>query len=106
MNFNLQNGKKHNMKPLFNYRSRKEIETSKRIKVCVAAYAYEIKDKPIMSDAEFDSLAQSVNISVNTDRPDMDEWFRKEFTPYTGSWIHSHPQFERIGEIYEQHYKM
>lgn len=92
------------MRNLFLHRTSVEKEIHKRIMVCVAAYAYEIEDKPIMSDSEFDTLALSINTSVKTDRPDMDEWFRKEFSPHTGSWIRNHPQLERIGEIYEQQF--
>ena len=39
-------------------------ETRIRIKVAVAAYAYEVMDDPIMSDAEFDRLARAIRPSV------------------------------------------
>ena len=88
------------MRSLFYYPTTVEIETRKRIRVAVLAFAYEFGDKPLATDAEFDKLAQSIDLSVNTQRPDMDEWFRKEFEPDTGMWIHKHPQLDRIGEIY------
>lgn len=43
-------------------------ETRNRIKLSVAAYAYEFKDNPIMSDADFDELASKIDTSVSTDR--------------------------------------
>lgn len=80
-------------------------ETHKRIKVAVAAYAYEIAGAEIMPDAEFDALAASIDLTVATGRPDMDCWFIFNFQPHTGQWIWKHPQLQRIGEIYESVYR-
>lgn len=93
------------MYPLFHHQSEVEKETSKRIKLSVAAYAYEMCSTPVMTDEEFDNLAKSVNLSVSTSRPDLDEWWRKEFVSDTGMWIWKHPELARIGEIYANHYK-
>lgn len=54
-----------------------ELERKRRINLAVWAYAYEF----------------------------MDKFFREQFTPYSGSWIHAHPQLERIKELYELFYK-
>lgn len=81
--------------------SNAEIETRKRIRVSVAAYAYELCDAPIMSDAEYDALAASIDLTINTNRPNMDCWFIFNFKPFTGSWVQEHPELKRIGEIYE-----
>lgn len=67
-----------------------------RIQVAMAAYAYEVLNDPIMDDGEFDNLCLEVNLSIDTRRPDMDEWFRKEFSPSTGSWIYRHPELKKI----------
>jgi len=90
------------MKPLFVYRSSTEHEVWKRIRVALCAYAYEIMDKPIITDHEFDELAASIDLSINTNRLDLDEWFRQEFQPHTGSWIHKHPELPYIRRIYER----
>ena len=99
------------MHNLFNVRTRKEIETRRRIQICVAAYSYEFAHRPkhentepFMSDHEFDRLAQQIDLSINTDRPDMDAWFRANFHPCTGSWIYDHPELQRIGELYQHGY--
>lgn len=76
-------------------------ETRKRIRVAVAAWAYEVLHRPIMSDAEFDELAKSIDLSVDTRRPDLDKWFRKNFQSYTGSWVHGHPDRARLNQIAE-----
>lgn len=65
----------------------------------IAAYVYEYFDETIMSDAEFDKLALEVDLSIDTNRPDLDAWFRKEFAPDTGQWIHHHPDKARIKEM-------
>lgn len=94
------------MRSLFHHQSIVEKETHKRIKLAVAAYAYEFMNTEIMSDGEFDNLAKSVNLSVSTNRPDLDNWFRREFKPHTGLWIHKHPELKRIGEIYDSRYSL
>jgi hypothetical protein len=74
-------------------------ETRRRIKLSVAAYAYEYMGQPTMTDAEFDKLATSIDLSINTRRPDLDDWFRKNFAPHTGMWIHKHPERYRLKQI-------
>jgi hypothetical protein len=66
-------------------------ETKNRIKVAVAAYAYEVLNQPIITDGEFDALAKKIDLSVNTRRPDLDKWFRENFSPSTGMWVLNHP---------------
>jgi len=44
-----------------------EIERHKRIKLSVAAYAYEVHNNSIMSDADFDKLALEINLNTFTE---------------------------------------
>jgi hypothetical protein len=80
-------------------------ETRNRIKLSVAAYAYEIKDNPIMSDADFDELASKIDTSVSTTNPRLDYFFAKNFQSDTGMWIHKHPELSKIEYLYERYYK-
>jgi len=80
-------------------------ETRNRIKICVAAYAYEFLNDPIISDSDYDKLACSIDTTINTRRPDLDKWFRKEFGSYTGSWINTHPELHKIANIYGMYRK-
>jgi hypothetical protein len=68
-----------------------EVETRRRIHVAAAAYAYEIEGSPIMPDATFDEMCRQVDLAVDTTRPEMDVFFRAEFSPDTGMWVHIHP---------------
>jgi hypothetical protein len=81
------------------YSDRVCTETRRRIRLAVAAYAYEIMHCPVMSDSEFDELAKSIDLTVDTRRPDLDKWFRKNFDPFTGMWIHGHPERQRIEQL-------
>ncbi len=81
-----------------------EIETRRRIRVAIAAYAYEVLDRPIMSDTEFDKLAQSIQPKVGTCHPMLDEFFVTRFSPMTGMWIHDHPELRRVQALYNVHY--
>lgn len=68
-----------------------EQERRRRIRLSVAAYAYEIAAEPIMSDAEYDALAHEVDVRVMTGHPVFDEFFVAEYQPYTGAWVRRHP---------------
>lgn len=76
-----------------------QTERRRRIRVALAAYAYEIADAPIMSDADFDALARSINPATSTGNDTLDRFFREQFSPHTGQWVHKHPGISRLAEI-------
>lgn len=75
-------------------------EIRNRIRVAVAAFAYEMESDPVMSDAEFDALALKINPAVKTGNPVMDKFFAVQFDPSTGSWVHKHPNKKGLERIY------
>lgn len=75
-------------------------EIRNRIRVAVAAYAYEIRNDPIMTDAEFDRLAREINIDLSTGNQKLDDFFWEHFTPNSGMWVHQHPEPEGLERIY------
>jgi hypothetical protein len=81
------------------YSERICLETRRRIRLSIAACAYEFFHAQIMSDEEFDNLAKMIDLSIDTRRPDLDQWFRQNFDAYTGVWIHKHPELDRIKKI-------
>lgn len=82
-----------------------EIERRHRIRLSVAAYAYEFDNTSIMSDADFDQLALQIDPQVSTGHAVMDQFFRTQFQPDTGQWIHKHPELERVKQLYLRVYK-
>ena len=80
-------------------------ERRNRIKLSVAAYAYEMDSNSIMSDGDFDSLCLKINVDIDTGNTLLDTFFRDEFNPSTGQWIHKHPELAGIRNIYEKYYK-
>jgi NAD-dependent DNA ligase len=80
-------------------------EIRNRIKLSVAAYAYEMEDDSIMSDADFDSLCREIKVNESTGNEKMDNFFKTEFNPSTGQWIHQHPELDKIKIIYNKYYK-
>jgi hypothetical protein len=84
------------------YSDRVCLETRNRIRLSLAAYAYEVMCVSIISDEEFDTLAKSIDLSIDTRRPDLDKWFRENFEPHTGMWIYSHPERFRLRKIIER----
>lgn len=85
-------------------RSDVEIETKRRINICVWAFAYQFLNQPLVPDSVFDVECMMVDLNINTSRPDMDSWFRKNFQPYTGIWIYSHPELDKIADLYRKYY--
>jgi len=79
-------------------------EIRRRIKLSVAAYAYEVHDDSVMSDGEFDQQSLLVDTSVSTGNRKLDNFFKKYFDPSTGSWIHKHPEIDKIAELYRRYY--
>lgn len=82
-----------------------ETERRHRIRLSVAAYAYEFLNTSIMSDADFDELALQIDPQVSTGHAVMDQFFRTEFQPDTGQWIHKHPELDKVKNVYERVYK-
>jgi hypothetical protein len=79
-------------------------EIRNRILVSVAAYAYECMGDSIMSDNEYDVLALSINPELDTGNILLDNFFKTEFSSYTGQWIHEHPELTKIETIYKKYY--
>jgi hypothetical protein len=79
-------------------------EIKNRVKISVAAFAYEYLNSPIMSDADFDSLAQQINITKQTGNKTLDTFFEKYFTPDSGMWIHKHPEKTKLEYLYKEYY--
>lgn len=85
--------------------TQQEIETRRRIKLAVWAYAYEFRNVSIVDDFVFDFESRMVDLNVRTDRPDLDIWFVCNFDPSTGQWIHKHPELTKVAGLYERFYK-
>ena len=75
-----------------------EREKRNRILLTLWAYAYEIKNKPMVSDRLFDCLATYIDPAIETGR--LDEWWRENFNPATGMWIHNHPELHLVEVMY------
>lgn len=72
------------------------IEIRRRIRVSIWAYEYEILNGPSVSDNIFDQECLLIDLNISTsykgrDNSKIDNWFRENFKPYTGQWIHNHP---------------
>jgi hypothetical protein len=80
-------------------------EIRNRIRLAVAAYAYEFENDPIMSDSEFDALALEINDWVATGNTVMDVFFRDKFLPDTGMWVHEYPDIPSLRRLYHSFYK-
>ena len=84
----------------------KEVETRRRIIVSVWAYAYEFCANSIVPDHIFDAECYmlAAGLRIDTDRLDLDYWFRGSFDPSTGMWIHKHPELDKISKLYERQF--
>ena len=82
-----------------------ETERRNRIRLSVAAYAYEYKSDSIMSDGEYDELSKKIDVSIDTENEVLDKFFREKFSPETGMWIREHPDISGLVLIYEKFWK-
>jgi len=82
-----------------------ETEIRNRILLSVAAYAYEYEDTSIITDADYDTLAKKIDPNMETGNAMLDIFFREEYTPDSGMWVHKHPQKDRLKKIYGMVYK-
>lgn len=85
--------------------SKVEIERRKRIKLSVAAFAYEYLGESFMSDHDFDQESLLVDLTIDTGNKEMDEYFREHFDPCTGMWVVDHPNALRLKQLYEEYYR-
>lgn len=75
-------------------------EIRRRIRIAVAAYAYEIESDPVISDAEFDRIASEIDPDQPTGNALLDKFFMVHFESHTGSWVHQHPEIDKLRHIY------
>ena len=94
------------MANLFHLRTRVELERHRRILVSVWAYAYEFESVSLVSDARFDQVCYLINPAIETGRPLLDDFFKRQFQPDTGMWIHHHPELDKVRRLYETHYSI
>jgi hypothetical protein len=79
-------------------------EIRNRIRLAVAAYAYEYEATSIMSDHEFDAMSREINIEVDTGNTKLDTFFKKHFEPATGLWVRQHPDKQGLRTVYERYH--
>lgn len=83
-----------------------ERERRNRIRIAVFAYAYEVMNVSLVSDAEYDRLARSINTSVPTGNVLMDHFFKTHYSQDTGLWVHRHPRLSDLDRLYRKHWAM
>ena len=74
-------------------------ERRNRIKLAVAAYAYEVLDDPVMTDEQFDRLSRQINPTVVTGNLTLDVFFQTIWTPHSGQWVRQHPDLPAVAHI-------
>lgn len=73
-----------------------EVETRRRIRLSIWAYAYEFLNVSIVSDEEFDREALLVDVKTKTGNKRLDDFFRLHFAAYTGQWVTKHPDLKQL----------
>lgn len=60
------------------------------------AYTYEVLSISLVDDHTFDSECAKIRPEIGTGNEVLDEFFRTKFAAYTGSWIHKHPELQKL----------
>lgn len=76
-----------------------EVERMRRIRVAAWAYAYEVESTSIVDDTTYDQEARLICPEIATGHAVLDEFFRTEFAPSTGMWVHKHPEKHKLPRI-------
>lgn len=79
--------------------SPEEQQRRQRIKVAAYAYAYELESRPLVSDATYDAEAAKIDPFAMTGHAELDWFFLNEFEPYTGQWVHKHPELHKLKRV-------
>lgn len=79
-----------------------EIERRRRIFLAVWAYAYEFENDSLVTDDVFDKECLLVDPAMSTGHEELDQFFRTEFSPCTGQWIHNHPELPKVKAMYQR----
>ena len=74
-------------------------ERKRRIKLAVWAYAYELMAHSVVDDGTFDRECLKVDLTQSTGNAVLDAWWRENFKPWTGMWVHNHPGRDRLHQI-------
>jgi hypothetical protein len=77
-----------------------ERERQRRINLALWAYAYEVANEPMVSDAQFDTVASRSDPTIITGR--LDQWWQQNFSPSTGQWIHAHPELNQVAALHRR----
>jgi hypothetical protein len=80
-------------------------EIRNRIRLAVAAYAYEYCHDSIMNDHEFDELSLKIDPEVDTGNDLLDNFFRLHFETSTGMWVRNYPEKDKLMMLYHEYYK-
>jgi hypothetical protein len=75
-----------------------------RIRVALFAFAYEVKNDSLIPDSEYDVLSGKVDDQLfeATDNSELDFWFSENFDCFTGMWVRSHPEIDKLARLYER----
>lgn len=79
-------------------------ERRNRIRLSVAAWAYEHSYRSHLTDKQYDELSRAINPRMATGNPRIDFFFKTHFDPDTGLWIHKHPELEKLEQLYMRVY--
>jgi hypothetical protein len=79
-----------------------EIERRNRIAVALWAHAYEVRHMSLVPDSVFDEWALRIRPDIDTGRPELDAFFRQEFSPHTGMWVHRHPERHNLDAMFHR----
>ena len=80
--------------------SYEEVERRNRIRLSIFAYAYEFESDSLISDGDYDRLSNKIDKNRSTGNKKLDKFFREEFEPDTGQWIHKHPELDKLRALY------
>ena len=74
-----------------------------RKQLCAVTYGIELRDVSVMLESDWDRAAASIDRTMGTGHPLIDEFFAVHFSPMSTAWIHHHPELERVGKAFDRY---
>jgi len=66
-------------------------------------FGIELRGLSVILEEDWDKSAQRVQRGMGTCHPLLDEFFATRFTPMSTSWIHHHPELDKVAAMFDRY---
>lgn len=75
----------------------------RRKQLASVTFGIELRGVSIMLESDWDRIAARIEPRVGTGNLLIDDFFAGCFSPMTTSWIHRHPELDKVGQLFDRY---